>query len=256
MLKSNYFRYSKKIVLVLLLISVIYTNFVGDMTTVFSANSEGDVVESIVDERGNRAIVDLVGKDYMGIIDGDGNLLPLERNYDYIMWGQDGTRDWFSVSVKTDQLNEYGFRTSKYGMIDINGKKITEIIYDEIYMYDHVLGLAKVKQDNYYGYINKSGVPIIPTKYSSIVYRNGYMLGQDKNDKFGLLSKSNKVLVPFEFDNLFFDDKGILVDSHGVRYAYNIRSNTKSHVKDLGYEIVGDQAIDQPPIGLNLELMT
>ena len=59
-------------------------------------------------------------------------------------------------------------KDGKYGIIDIDGKKITYAIYDEIETLQFKEGELLVKKDGKYGVINIKGTTLVKTEYDGI----------------------------------------------------------------------------------------
>ena len=60
-----------------------------------------------------------------------------------------------------------------YGIMDLDGKKITDSIYDEISSIDYKEGCLKVKVEGKYGIINIKGTEIVKPEYD-LVLADGY----------------------------------------------------------------------------------
>ncbi len=281
--------------------------------------------DTIAYSHGNRTIVYLNNYQNMGLVDGNGNLLTPDRNYDAIIM-DDYVEDHFIVSVLSDEKDERGTPISKYGLIDNNGKELFEPIYDSLsilrenrirlidnvnnlvavydyngnaiipfdlgynsiekiegheminnygYNYDyklfkvkkndkyglvdinginitdieydkidgyftHPMSAVKVKKDGYYGYVNREGVEIIPLIYKGINYNRGYLIAQNDDVKFALLTTETEQLLPFEYERILIYgyDRQITVDKNSKRYEYDPNSGELIFLKDLDYETI------------------
>src|SRR5574344_373291 len=71
-----------------------------------------------------------------------------------------------------------------YGLIDFNGKKITDAIYEDITSIDYKEGCMQVKKDGKYGVINIKGTTIIKTEYDNII-ADGYYNDKTKYEEAG-----------------------------------------------------------------------
>lgn len=89
-------------------------------------------------------------------------------------------------------------KDGKYGYIDKSGKTVIPFIYvDAMRFY---AGLAIVAKDGKYGYIDRSGKTVIPFLYD---YADYYSLGLarvKKAGKWGYIDKSGKTVIPFIYD--------------------------------------------------------
>lgn len=131
---------------------------------------------------------------------------PLE-NYD-----SDGNA-WYEQNVLRVEKN------GKYGLIDLDGKKITEIKYDEIETLKGVQNSILVKENGKYGLINTSGATIVNPKFSEIKaydtddYKHGYIT-IDENKKYGLVSYAGTTILKNEYEKIeqIYGEKYFVID--------------------------------------------
>lgn len=99
-----------------------------------------------------------------------------------------------------DQLIKIKFE-DKWGVIDGYGKVITSFIYDKI---DNLLwSFIKVSRNGLCGLLNKKGETIIPIKYNDIEYEREGLMKVCINDKRGLIdSASGGIVTPIEFEDV------------------------------------------------------
>ncbi|MBR2744309.1 MAG: WG repeat-containing protein [Clostridia bacterium] len=103
-----------------------------------------------------------------------------------------------------------------YGLIDLQGKKITEAIYEFIEGFDYNEGLLLVKKDGKLGVININGAVIVKAKYDEIYcdmyyvdeseYKNsGYIVGTRTDDgmRYGYINKDRKMILKCEYNDLY-----------------------------------------------------
>ena len=124
----------------------------------------------------------------------------------------------------------------EYGLIDFDGKKITNSIYDEISSLEDKYGEIKVKKNGKYGAINIKGKTMVKCKYDEIKGDNytedgsykegGYIVGNKKDDgmRYGYINSDGKQIVKIEQESLYrvTEIKGkdeILVASQNGRYC-------------------------------------
>lgn len=74
----------------------------------------------------------------------------------------------------------------KFGLISVDGKKITNAIYENIETLEYKDGMLKIKKDDKYGVINISGNEIIKPEYNSII-ADGYYDQNSKYEKDGYI---------------------------------------------------------------------
>lgn len=120
-----------------------------------------------------------------------------------------------------------------YGFADETGKIVIPMQYDKAWQFKN--GLAKVERNNRYGLIDKSGKIIIPPQYNELNYftdkllrtryNNQYELFDTQGniisnkydfignidygfakikqkDKYGLMDKNGKIIIPCEYDDI------------------------------------------------------
>ena len=61
-------------------------------------------------------------------------------------------------------------------------------------------GLAYIKKDKKYGYIDKSGKEVIPAVYNYVSDFSEGVAAVEKDGKYGYIDKSGKEVVPFDYD--------------------------------------------------------
>lgn len=153
-----------------------------------------------------------------GVIDGDGNIV-VEPNYDIIQIPNPSKPVFICMSDYNTETKQYqtkvlndkreqiitGYESvqaiptettadgipfektvlkyskdGKYGLVDFEGKEITEPIYDDISSVTYKEGMLLVEQDGKKGIININGVQVIDTQYDNITVDNYY----DVNTKY------------------------------------------------------------------------
>lgn len=95
----------------------------------------------------------------------------------------------------------------KYGLINLEGKKVTKPIYDEIEALPYKEGELLVKQNDQYGVINIKGNKLIKIDYDQIVI-DGYYENEDGYKYSGYIV-SNKTQEGYRYG--YIDNKGKLV---------------------------------------------
>lgn len=106
-------------------------------------------------------------------------------------------------------------KDGKYGLIDLEGKVVTNAIYDEIDGLSCKEGELLVKKDDQYGVINNRGVELIKAKYDYISgdeyytandgYKlSGYIVGEKTADgyRYGYMNNKQKVLLNTEYSEI------------------------------------------------------
>lgn len=106
-------------------------------------------------------------------------------------------------------------KDNKYGIINLDGKVITNAIYDEIDGLSCKEGELLVKKDGKYGVINNRGVELIKIKYDYISgdeyyteeskYKlSGYIVGTKTKDgyRYGYINNKQKLLLNTEYSEI------------------------------------------------------
>lgn len=106
-----------------------------------------------------------------------------------------------AIKTKSSNNNEDEF---KWGFIDINGKEIIACKYDWVKDFDN--GLAIIKQKYDWGLIDKTGKIIIAPKYINIFpFKNNYAIVLTNNNKYGVINKVGKEIIPATYSIVSFD---------------------------------------------------
>ena len=77
-------------------------------------------------------------------------------------------------------------KNGKYGLLNIDGKEITEAIFDEITSMTYKEGMFLVKQEDKLGVINQNGVYVIDVEYDNITADNYYDI-ETKYERTGFI---------------------------------------------------------------------
>lgn len=103
----------------------------------------------------------------------------------------------------------------KYGLIDLEGKKLTEAIYEEINGLSCKEGELLVKKEGKYGVISSKGVELIKNKYDYIsgdeyytqnqgYQLSGYIIGEKTNNgyRYGYMNHKQKLLLDTNYNEI------------------------------------------------------
>lgn len=104
----------------------------------------------------------------------------------------------------------------KYGIIDINGKKITNAIYDEIDTLQSKEGELLVKKDDKYGVINIKGATLVKAQYDKIeadkfyeeesgYKKSGYIVSKTTEEgyRYGYVNLEGKEIIEVKYNDLY-----------------------------------------------------
>lgn len=104
------------------------------------------------------------------------------------------------------------------------GQKVNDLVWDETEPF--VNGFAKVSSDHKWGFVDKSGNPVITAKYESIRNFANKLAAVKQNSKWGFVNEKGVTVIPFEYDIVFDftekvtavykNNKWALVDKNGV----------------------------------------
>ena len=128
---------------------------------------------------------------------------------------------WYEKNVLKAQKDE------KWGLINLEGNVVSEIIYDEIKTLKGVENSVIVKKDNKYGLLNCKGVKILDTIYSDISsfgedYINGYIT-KNEDGKYGIVNVSGEIILENDYEeiNNIYSDKYYVIVENGNQQLIN-----------------------------------
>ena len=112
----------------------------------------------------------------------------------------DNDNIWYEKNVLKVMQN------GKYGLIDLNGKKLLDCEYDEISAMNGIENSLLIKKDGYVGLVNNSGTILIDVKYSNIknlgtTYKEGYIT-TDENGKCGIVSTTKIQILENKYNEI------------------------------------------------------
>lgn len=145
-----------------------------------------------------------------------------------------------------------------YGLIDFDGKKITDAIYEEIQGLDYKEGFVKVKQNGLYGVINIRNEEVIPIEYDNVstdgyydedteYKKAGFVLRTKTDDgyKYSYVSYDGKIRLDSTYSSLerltdVDDDKNIYLIS-SINGKYGLIKNNKQVIENDYIELEYDK---------------
>jgi hypothetical protein len=145
-----------------------------------------------------------------------------------------------------------------YGLIDFDGKKITDAIYEEIQGLDYKEGFVKVKQNGLYGVINIRNEEVIPIEYDNVstdgyydedteYKKAGFVLRTKTDDgyKYSYVSYDGKIKLDSTYSSLerltdVDDDKNIYLIS-SINGKYGLIKNNKQVIENDYIELEYDK---------------
>lgn len=143
-----------------------------------------------------------------------------------------------------------------YGLIDMQGNKITDNIYNSITNIDYKEGNLKVEQNGQYGVINIKGTTIIKPEYESIIAdgyydeetkyeRAGFILRIKTDDgyKFGYADRKGKIILEPLYNEVsriteITGDDVFLITANNGRYGVvkNGKEVLKNDFTDINFD--------------------
>ena len=97
-------------------------------------------------------------------------------------------------------------KDGKYGLINLAGKQLTGVEYDEITSLNEVKGVLKVTKEGKVGIFDKEGKEILPTQLLEITNlgkdsKDGFIV-KNQEGKYGIVSYSNEVILEAKYDEI------------------------------------------------------
>lgn len=151
-------------------------------------------------------------------------------------------------------------KDDKYGIIDINGKKLTNAIYDEIDTLQTKEGELLVKKDGKYGVINIKGATLVKPQYDKIEadkfyeeesgYRKaGYIVSKTTEEgyRYGYVNIQGKEIIEVKYNDLYrvaevnSDDIYIICAENG---KYGLLKNDKKIIDNEYQSLVYNESND------------
>ena len=118
-------------------------------------------------------------------------------------------------------------KDGKWGLINLEGKEISEVIYDDIKTLKGIENSILVKKDDKYGLLNCKGVKILDTVYSDITcfgdnYINGYIT-KNEDGKYGIVNVSGETILDNTYEEIenIYSDKYFVIVENGKQQLIN-----------------------------------
>lgn len=117
----------------------------------------------------------------------------------------------------------------KYGLIDIDGKEILSLEYENIETLKGLENSILVTKDGKVGLVNKSGATIINTEYSKIQkfdedYTKGYIT-IDQENKYGLVSYAGTTILDNNYEKIYaiYGENYFVISENGKQVVINAK---------------------------------
>ena len=151
-------------------------------------------------------------------------------------------------------------KNGKYGIIDFNGKKLTNPIYEDIDTFQYKEGELLVKQNDKYGVINIKGKTLVEIRYDKIESdkhyetENGYMRSgyivcnkTENGYRYGYINVDGQKTIETKYNDLYrileinSDDIYIICAENG---KYGLIRNGKLEIDNLYQSLIYSQSSD------------
>ena len=174
------------------------------------------------DESGNRT---------EGIIDYNNNTI---LEFEYIISYDDNYND--ADDTSDDRYKpEYGSKeyeyaevrssNGKHGYADNDGNLFLPCKYDELH--NNGDGYVTARKANKWGILDRSNREVIPFSYDGLgsFDKNGLAVAKQKG-KWGFINKNNEAVIPFIYDNLYtFDESGLALAKQSSKWGFINKNN-------------------------------
>lgn len=184
-----------------------------------------------------------------GLIDSSGNVV-LPNEYDQIWKGdnlfitcKDGYNELRNINLEIKfRSNVYRLQPSQFhresvdifkhiegnshnykvGLMNSFGKIVVECKYDMSISSFNEFGLAQVRRDHLYGFIDTTGNELINCKYQSVGKFKDELLPVRLNDKWGYVNIKGKTVIKHQFEGTlgFSDGMAIIIKREGLDSYY------------------------------------
>jgi len=118
-------------------------------------------------------------------------------------------------------------RNNQYGFINVKGVEVIPVKYSFGFSFSE--GFAGVAKDGMYGFIDTNGRPITAYKYTFVHdFKNGFAI-VETNGRFTLINKKGKELSPLKYSTVRYFNEGLARVGLNGKYGY-IDSNGKEAI--------------------------
>lgn len=164
---------------------------------------------------------------------------------------------WYDPNVLKVQ------RDGKYGLINLSGKQVIPIEYEEITAVSGIKNSFKIKKDGKYGIVDNEGKIVIEPQYAEIDIlgkdnKSGFIV-KDETGKYGIRDYSNNQIIEIKYDSIEKvygnnqyvvvlngkqkiinkDNKDVLTDGFdSIKQILSNQENSAIYVKNNKYGII------------------
>jgi hypothetical protein len=230
---------------------------VVSVTTYFSSFKDGKW--GVIDNKGNE-IIKAESNEMITIPDKTRDIFIVVENQDYTAntystkvlnkSGEEIFTEYNQVEAIQNELNSEVWyeddvltyvENGKYGIINFDGKKITEAIYDSIYALSGVEKSIIIEKDGKLGLVNSTtNQVVLEAEYTEISslqnnnYASGYIV-KGENGKYGIVDANKKQILDFNYDD---------IEHVSGNNLYVVKENKKLEVVNKDGTVVLDSGFD------------
>ncbi|MDD3323483.1 MAG: WG repeat-containing protein [Paludibacter sp.] len=140
------------------------------------------------------------------------------RSMEYRLQPSQFLRESVSIFKDGENSNQY-----TVGLMNSEGKIIIPCKYDMLIDGFNKFGLAKVRGNHRYGFVDTTGKEIIECKYQSVGEFKEGLLQVRLNDKWGFVDTKGKTIIKHQFEGVhgFSDDLALVTKREGFDLYYH-----------------------------------
>lgn len=168
----------------------------------------------------NHFTATISGKERL-LLDDNGKIISFEENQKYhiIDFFQKDSLLIYEKTIGNKKL---------LGLVGTDNVIVTEPKYDYIRSIDDK-DFFVVKKDKKYGFINKSGIEVIPLVYDQVAFNiTENLIAVKQNGKSGFINRNNETVIPFEYEEAYpFFDGIAFVKKENLYIGIDTKNRTK-----------------------------
>ncbi|MCR5187205.1 MAG: WG repeat-containing protein [Clostridia bacterium] len=137
------------------------------------------------------------------VLDKDGKIVLNTYSNVQAVQNSDGNSIWYEKNILTYKQN------GKLGLINFDGNKITNDVYDNVYALDGIKNSIIIEKNGKLGLVNNStGKVVINPEYQEIKsldpksYELGFIVKNDSNN-YGIIDSNSKTVLDFNYNQIF-----------------------------------------------------
>lgn len=153
------------------------------------------------------------------------------------------------TEVEFEQITSQGYgplyvsKNKKAGIFNLEGIQVIPFEYDVDSFYNYDNAGYRVSKNNKQGIIDKTGKVIIEPVYDKIQplpYGSSDFFSVKNGDKYGIVNKENKIIVPIDYEHLIDFNEYFLVNKYNLRFG--LYDKTGKLIAENKYETIYNTA--------------